>query len=91
MGNTESVEVSESSQKLIGVQLHEDEWNSLFHFVVMFNDSMNCFRDVVHNHIQVNFIGFVTLSEKSMSKSYDVGVIKFTNDLDFTVFVSLIL
>ena len=48
-------------------------------------------RNIFHHDIKVNFIIFVPLSVESMLQSYYVRVIKLFHDLEFSIFVPLIL
>ena len=48
--------VSQSSEELVGVQLDKDHGDLLFEFAVGFKDPENGLRDVLHDHVQVYLI-----------------------------------
>ena len=50
------VDVGQSSERLISVQLDQERRNGLLHFIVVLEDSVDCLRYVVHYHIQIYFI-----------------------------------
>ena len=63
----------------------------LLHLIVMLEDPKNGLRYVVHDHIQVNLIWFVTLSIERMLKCDNIWVIKLFHDLQFSILVPLVL
>ena len=56
MTNTHRVDVSKGSEALISIDLNKKIWHRLFHFVVMFQNSVNGLWHVVHHDVQVDFI-----------------------------------
>ena len=75
MTYTEGMYVSQASKSLISVQLDEYHGDLLLHLIVMFEDSKNSLRHVVHDNIKIYFIWFVSLSIESMLQSYHVRMI----------------
>jgi len=77
--------VSQSSEELVGVQLDQDHGNLLFEFAVGLKDPENGFRDVFHDHIQVYLISlhlvkpkftyFVSISVERMLEVDYVGMV----------------
>lgn len=57
----------------------------------MLVDPMDGLWHEISDHVQVNLVWFVTLGEESMAESDNVWVIELLDDLDFSVFVSLVL
>ena len=50
------MDVSKGSEALISIDLNKKIWYRLFHFVVMFQNSVNSLWHVVHYDVQVDFI-----------------------------------
>jgi hypothetical protein len=57
----------------------------------VFEDAEDCLRDIVHNHIKVDFIRFVSLGVESMFKGDYVGVVHLLHNLQFSILISLVL
>ena len=91
MTNTKSMNISESFKWLISIQSNIFERNLFFHFIVMFENSENSLRNIIHNNIQINLIFFITLGIKCMLKCNYIWVKKFFHYLEFSIFVSFIL
>ena len=91
MANTKSMNISESFKRLVSIQSNIVDRNLFFHFIVMFENSENSLRNIIHYNIQINLIFFVTLGIKRMLKCNYVWVKKFFHYLELSVFVSFIL
>ena len=83
--------VSQSSESLVSIELNQNHWHLLLHFVVMLQDSKHSFRNVIHDDVQVDLVRFVSLGVESMLQSYYIWVIELLHYLEFPVFVSLVL
>ena len=57
----------------------------------MLQNPVNCFWDVVHNNVQIDFVWLVSLCVEGVLESDDVRMVQFLHDLQFSVLVPLIL
>ncbi len=57
MADTEGVDVGERPHGLVGVELNQQDGDGLFHLVIMFQHTVHGLWDVVHDHVQVDFVG----------------------------------
>ena len=85
------MEVVKRAERLIHIELDEEDGNLLLHFGVLLEDAVHGLRHVVHDDIQVNFILLFALRVEGMPQSNHVGVEEFAHNLQFSVFVSLVL
>lgn len=56
MAVTQRMDVSQGSERLVCVELDKERGNWLLHFVVMLEDAVDRLRDVLHYHVQIDFI-----------------------------------
>lgn len=91
VANTESVDISKRSEGLVSVQLNQDHGHLLLLLVIMLENPEDSFRHVIHHDVKINFIRFVPLSIKSMTKVDNIGMVQFLHDLQFSVFVPFVL
>jgi hypothetical protein len=91
MANTKSVNISQSSESLISVQLYENHGYLLLHLIVVFKDSKDGFWHIVHDDIEINLIWLVSLRIESMLQSNNIGVIQLLHDLELSVLIPLVL
>lgn len=96
--------VSKSPVSLISIELNQKSWHRLFHLIVVFEDPINGFWDIVHDHIQIYFVWLckatfnhlifaylVTLCVESMLESNHIRVEEFLHYLKLSIFIALIL
>jgi hypothetical protein len=57
----------------------------------MLEDSTHSFGDVVHYNVQINFVLLVALCVERVSERDYVGMVEFFHNLEFSVFIALIL
>ena len=91
MADTFSVNISDGPHQLIRVQLDDEVGYHLFHFEILFHDPIGSIRDIVHYHIEVHFVRFVSIGVKTLPHLHTVGVVKHLEDRQLTVLVSFIL
>lgn len=85
------MDVGKSSIALISVKLNKLGRDRLLHLIIVFQDSVNCFWDVVHNDVEVYFIWLfkfkhnntylISLSVESMLEGNDIRMEEFLHDL----------
>ena len=51
VANTQRVNVGESSERLVRIELDKKIWNWLLHLVIVLEHAIYCFRNVVHDYI----------------------------------------
>lgn len=56
MADSESMDIGKCPESLVSIEFHQKCWNRLLHFVVVLEDSVDSLRDVIHDHIQVDFV-----------------------------------
>ena len=88
---TNCMNVSNRSYKLISVEFYQQRRYHLFHFHILFHDSVQCIRDEVHDHIKVNFIGFLSVCVEELTHLNTVCMMKSFKNFKFTVLIALIL
>ena len=91
MANSQRMDVCQSSECLVGIELHQDHRDCLLHLVVMLQDSEDCFGHIVHDDVQINLVWLISLGVEGMLQSYHVRVEQLLHYLKLSVFVSLIL
>ena len=91
MANTYCMNVSNRSYKLISVEFDQQRRNHLFHFHILFHDSVQCIRNEIHDHIQVNFIRFLSISIEKLTHLDAVCMMKSFKNFKFTVLIAFIL
>lgn len=83
--------ISQRFEGLISVEFDQNHWNRLLVFVVVLQNSKDCFGNVIHHDIQIDFIWFVSLGVKCMFQSDNIWVKQFFHNLQFSILVPLIL
>jgi hypothetical protein len=91
VANADCMNVSNRSYKLISVEFAKQRRDHLFHFHILFHDSVQCIRNEVHDHIKVNFIRFLSVSIEELAHLDAVCMMKSFKNFKFTVFIALIL
>lgn len=87
---------------MISIELDKNVGEGLLHLDVVFENSVQIFRNILHDNIEVNLIrlksqglrqkGYIfSLSVKLVAKLDDVAMVKLLHDLKFSVLISLIL
>ena len=56
MNNTESMYIGQCAVTLVSIDLYQESGYCLLHLVVVLQHTVDGFRDVVHDNIQVNLI-----------------------------------
>ena len=51
MADAKGVKVSKCPICLVSIELNEEVRHWLLHLIIMFKDSVDCFRDIIHDHI----------------------------------------
>lgn len=67
VANTQSVDVGDGSHHLIGVEFDQKRRHHLFHLQVLLHDPVDRIRYEVHDYIQVDLVGLVTISVERLS------------------------
>ena len=91
MANSQCVNVSKPSKHLICIKLHNENWDALFHFDVMFHHSIDSFRNEVHNDVEEHFLRLVSWSVERMFHLNYTGMFEFFHNLQLSVFVPFVL
>ena len=55
MTDSKGMNVSQGPESLIGIELDQYGWHLLFHFVIVFENSVNCLWNIVHDKVEVYF------------------------------------
>ena len=80
VANSFSMNISNRSHELIRVQFDDKVWNLLLHFEVLFHHSVGCIWDVVHDDVQIDLIGVVTIGIKALSHLHTVRMVEHLED-----------
>ena len=91
MANSLSVNVSNRTQKLVRVELDNQSWDHLLNLEVLLHHAVGRVWDVVHHHVQVNFVLRVTLRVEGAAESHHVWMEKLLHDWQLSVLVALVL
>jgi hypothetical protein len=57
----------------------------------MLEDPVHGFRDVVHDHIEIDFVLLIALSVEGVAERNHIGVVELLHDLEFSIFIALVL
>lgn len=85
------VNVEKRSHDLVSVELHENIRETLSLLLVVTIKGIDRLRNEWHDDMQVLFIGVFPLAEISVDHLENIWVVKFFENLEFSIFVSLIL
>ena len=85
------MDVSDTTEQLVRVNLDKDVWDHLLHLQVLLHDSVDCIRNIVHDHIQIHLVWLVTICIERLPHFYVVRVVKHLQNGEFSVFVPLVL
>ena len=91
MANTFGVNVGNGPHELIGIELNNERWDHLLHFEVLLHYSVGRVRDVVHDHIQVNFVWLVSIRVEALTHLHTVGMVQHLQNRQLSIFISLVL
>ena len=91
MADSFCVNVRNATEHLVWVKLYEQIWYHLFHLEVLFHYSIAGVGNVVHYHIQIDLLGFVSICVKRLPHFDAVRVVKHFQNLQFSILVSLVL
>ncbi len=56
MSDTKGVDVGEGTAHLVSIELNEEGRDVLLLFVVVLHHSIDCLRDIVHDHVKIKLI-----------------------------------
>ena len=91
VANSLSVDVGNGPHKLVGVQFNNKVWHLLLHFMELLHYSVSSIWDIVHDHVQVNFIRLVSISVEALSHLNAVRVMQHFEDSKLSILVSFVL
>ena len=85
------VDVGDRAQQLVRVQLHQQVRHHLLHLQVLLHHSVGRVWDEVHDNVEVDLFGLVTVSVERLAHLDAVGVVEHLEDLKLSVLVALVL
>jgi len=91
MADPQGMDIGDRANQLVSVQLDQDGRDCLLHLIVALHHLVDSLRDVIHHHVQINFIGLFSVSIEVLSDLYAVGVVEHLHDGEFPVLVALVL
>jgi len=91
VANTLGMDLSESAHHLPGVYFNECDWQMLFVFTVVARDTRDSVGYEFSHCVQLEFVLLLSLGLECMFEVDDVGVVQFTQDLQFTILLSFVL
>jgi len=91
MANALCVDIGNRAQKLVRIQLHEQVGNHLLHLEVLLHHSVGSIWDIVHNYVEVDLLGLVTVCVEGLAHLDTVGVVQHLEDLELSVLVPFVL
>lgn len=83
--------VSKGPYQLVSVELDQEGRHHLLHLEKVFHHSVQGVRDVVHDNVQIHLIWFVAIGVKRLSHFYAIGVVQGFQNLEFPIFITLVL
>lgn len=83
--------VSKGPYQLVSVQLDQEGRHHLLHLEKVFHHSVQGVWDVVHDNVQIHLIWFVAIGVKRLSHFYAIGVVQGFQNLEFPIFITLVL
>lgn len=89
--NAFGVDVGYRSEQLVRVDFDQEIGHHLLHFEVLLHNPVRGVGDVVHDHIQVHFIGLVTVGIEGLAHLYTIRMMEHFKNLQLSVLVSFIL
>lgn len=65
--NALGVNICDGSHQLVGIKLHNQVWNLLLHFEVLFHYSIGSVGNEVHDDVKIDFFGLITIGIEALS------------------------
>ena len=81
MSNSKGVNIANSSQHLVRVQLNQQVWSWLLQSTVVSHYSIHRVWDEVHDDVKVDLLRSFSLGEESMLHPHNVGVVQLLQNL----------
>jgi hypothetical protein len=75
---------------LVGVEFHIHQGHALVHAIVVLGNSVNCFRDVFKDQVEVKLI-LLCGRKEAVLECNDVGMVQQSHDLKLSVLVPFVL
>ena len=69
MAVSQRVDVGERAESLVSIQFDEEHGHRLLHLVVVLEHAVDGLRDVVHHHIQIDFVLLKSCTSEQRSAS----------------------
>ena len=91
MADALCVDVRDSAEQLVRIELDQDVWDHLLHLEVLLHDSVDSVGNIVHDHIQIHLVGLVAISVERLPHFHVVRVVEHLQDRELSVLVPLVL
>ena len=91
VADTESVDVADGAEELVGVELHQYHRHQLFLLLVKLNDSRHSLRNVLHDYIEVDLLGAAALLIKCVLQRNHIRVVQLAHYVEFPILIPLIM
>mmetsp|Transcript_15888 Transcript_15888/g.18402 ORF Transcript_15888/g.18402 Transcript_15888/m.18402 type:complete len:329 (-) Transcript_15888:80-1066(-) len=91
VADAQRVDVRQRPEHLVRVELHEQDRHALLHLHVVPHDPVDGLGDVVHDHVEVDFVRLVAAGVERVLHRDDVGVVQLFHNLELSVLVALVL
>lgn len=91
VADADCVDVGDTPQQLVCVELNQERRNCLSHLEVLLHNSVYCLRNKVHHHVQIDLVRFLTRCVEGLSHLDAVRVFEHFQNLQLSVLVSLVL
>lgn len=75
---------------LVSIQLHIYQWYPLVHLIIMFDDTVNSFRDIFKYQIEIKFILF-SCREEAVLQGHNIWMVEKAHGLQLSVLIPLVL
>jgi hypothetical protein len=89
--NALGVNICNGSHQLVRIKLHNQVWDLLLHFEILFHHSIGSVGNKVHDNVKVDFFGLISISVEALSHFDTIWVMEHLQNSEFTIFVSLVL
>ena len=89
--NSLCVDIGDGSHQLVRVELDDKVGYLLFHFMELLHYSIGRVWNIIHNHVQVDLIGLVSVGVEALPHFDTVGVMEHLQDGELSILVSFVL
>ena len=91
VANSLSVDIGDGSHQLVRVQLDDEVWHLLLHFMELLHYSICRVWNIVHHYVQVHLIGLVSVRVEALPHFNAVRMMEHLQNGQLSILVSFVL